>query len=84
MAVNPTSLNSYTCGTKLTVTYTASFTFPANNAGGQVAFQYTTDNGRGTNSASLTVQAGQTTATYQFTWAGALPDAEAAAVPKLV
>lgn len=74
MTVSPKSLNSYTCGTNVTVTYTATFHFPANNAGGQVAFQYTTNNGRSGSPASLTVQPGQTTVPYQFTWSGALPD----------
>lgn len=73
MAVSPTSLNGYTCGTNVTVTYTATFHFPANNAGGQVAFQYTTDNGRGSTPAQLSVQPGQTSATYHFSWSGALP-----------
>ena len=74
MAVSPKSLNSYACGSNLTVTYTATFHFPANNPGGPVAFQYTTDNGRGSTPASLTVQPGQTTVAYQFTWSGNLPD----------
>lgn len=73
MAVSPKSLNGYACGANVTVTYTATFHFPANNPGGQVAFQYTTDNGRGDTQDSLTVQPGQTTVPYQFTWSGALP-----------
>lgn len=73
MAVSPKSLNSYACGTTVTVTYTATFHFPANNAGGQVAFQYTTNNGRSNTQAGLTVQPGQTAVPYQFTWSGALP-----------
>ena len=72
IAVGP-SLNGQTCGSPFTETYTATFHFPANHAGGQVQFQYTTNNGRGSTSASLTVPAGQTTATYQFTWSGKLP-----------
>ncbi len=73
MAVNPASLNSYTCGTNVTVTYTATFNFPANNAGGPVAFQYTTDNGRGDSQDTVTVQPGQTSIRYNFTWSGNLP-----------
>lgn len=73
MTVSPTSLSGYTCGTTVTVTYTATFHFPAHNAGGHVAFRYTTNNGRGDTSAGLTVQPGQTTIPYKFTWSGALP-----------
>ncbi|HEX7734398.1 MAG TPA: hypothetical protein VF458_06040 [Ktedonobacteraceae bacterium] len=73
MAVSPHSLSSYTCGTNLTVTYTATFHLPANNPGGQIQFEYTTDNGRGSTQAGLTVQPGQTTVPYHFTWSGALP-----------
>ena len=67
------SLKGHTCGSQFTETYTATFHFPANTAGGQVQFQYTTDNGRGSTPASLTIPAGQTSATYQFTWSGQLP-----------
>lgn len=73
MTVSPHSLSSYACGSNATVTYTATFHLPANNPGGQIQFSYTTDNGRGDNPASLTVQPGQTSATYHFTWSGALP-----------
>jgi hypothetical protein len=73
MAVNPASLSSYTCGTNVTVTYTATFNFSANNAGGPVSFQYTTDNGRGDSQDTVTVQPGQTSARYKFTWSGNLP-----------
>lgn len=67
------ALTGHTCGSPFTETYTATFHFPATHAGGQVTFQYTTNNGRSSTPASLTVPAGQTTATYQFTWSGALP-----------
>jgi hypothetical protein len=67
------SLNGHTCGSQFTETYTATFHFPANNTGGQVQFQYTTNNGRSSTPASLTIPAGQTSATYNFTWSGQLP-----------
>lgn len=73
MAVSPQTLSGYACGANVTVTYTATFHFPVNNPGGQVAFQYTTDNGRGDTQDSLTVQPGQTSVPYKFTWSGALP-----------
>lgn len=67
------SLDGHACGTQFTETYTATFHFLTNNAGGQVQFQYTTTNGRSSTPASLTVAAGQITATYQFSWSGQLP-----------
>ena len=67
------ALTGHACGSQFTETYTATFHFPANNAGGTVQFSYTTDNGRGNTAKSLTVSPGQTTATYNFTWSGALP-----------
>ncbi len=73
MAVNPPSLSGITCGQTLTVTYTATFHFPANNPGGQAMFEYTTNNGRGTTIAGLIIPPGQTSATYQFTWSGQVP-----------
>jgi hypothetical protein len=72
VSVGP-SLDGHACGSQFTETYTATFHFPANNTGGQVQFQYTTDNGRGTTPAILNVAAGQTEATYQFAWTGLLP-----------
>jgi len=72
IAIGP-SLNGHTCGSQFTETYTATFHFLAKNVGGQVQFQYTTNNGRGSTPASLTIAAGQTSATYQFTWSGQLP-----------
>src|SRR5262249_25942954 len=73
MTVSPKSLSGYACGSNLTVTYTATFHFPANNAGGQVAFEYSTNNGRGTTQAELTVKPGLSVFVYQFTWSGSLP-----------
>jgi hypothetical protein len=73
MSVNPSTIGNLKCGTSVTVTYTAIFHFPANNAGGQVAFNSTTNNGRGTTPAGLTVPPGQTSVTYTFNWSGQLP-----------
>ena len=72
MAVSPTSLTGISCGTAITVTYTATFHVAANSPGGTVQFVYTWNNGRGSPSASIMVGAGQTTATYAFTWSGQL------------
>ncbi len=73
MAVNPTSIAGRTCGSAITVTYTATFHLAANGPGGVINFQYTVNNGRGSSPASITVARGQTTASYAFTWSGPLP-----------
>jgi hypothetical protein len=73
MTVNPTSIAGLSCGTSLTVTYTALFHLAPNGPGGTIHFAYTVNNGRGTTLASLTVAPGQTTASYAFVWSGKLP-----------
>jgi hypothetical protein len=73
MAVNPTSIAGLTCGTNLTVTYTATFYVPANSPGGTVQFGYTVNNGRGESMASITFAPGEITKSYSFTWQGNLP-----------
>lgn len=73
MAVSPTSIAGMTCGTQITVTYTATFHIAANSPGGTIQFLYTVNNGRSSPGASVNVGPGQTTATYSFTWAGNLP-----------
>lgn len=73
MAVSPTSIAGMSCGTNVTVTYTATFHAVPGSNGGTVQFQYTVNNGRGDTPASINFAAGQTTKTYAFTWSGALP-----------
>lgn len=73
MSVTPSSLDGLKCGAVVTVTYTALFHLAPNGPGGTIQFEYTINNGRGSNPASITVAAGQTTATYSFVWSGALP-----------
>lgn len=73
VSVNPTDIAGKKCGTYLTVTYTATFHLAPNGPGGTIQFEYTVNNGRGSNLASITVSPGQTTATYVFSWAGNLP-----------
>ncbi|MGZ3715513.1 MAG: hypothetical protein ACXVA4_08840, partial [Ktedonobacterales bacterium] len=41
--------------------------------GGTIQFEYTINNGRGSNPASVAVAPGQTTASYAFQWSGNLP-----------
>ncbi len=73
MAVSPTSIAGLSCGSSLTVTYTATFQIAPNGPGGTIQFMYTVDNGRGSNPASVSVAPGQTTVKYSFTWSGTLP-----------
>jgi hypothetical protein len=73
MAVSPATLTGLACGTQTTVTYTATFHIAPGGPGGTIQFEYTTNNGRGSTNASVSVAAGQTTATYSFTWSGQLP-----------
>jgi len=73
MTVNPASIAGMTCGTYLTVTYTTTFHLAPNGPGGTIHFDYTFNNGRGDNLASISVVPGQTTASYAFHWSGNLP-----------
>ena len=73
ISVNPASISGTTCGTYITVTYTATFVVPANTPGGTVQFSYSVNNGRSQQNASITFATGQTTKTYDFTWSGNLP-----------
>jgi hypothetical protein len=73
MSVTPGSIANISCGTNLTVTYTALFHVNANSAGGTVQFNYTVNNGRGQTPASITFNPGETTKSYTFSWRGALP-----------
>lgn len=73
MSVSPASIAGMKCGTDVTVTYTATFHIAPDSNGGTIQFQYTINNGRGSTPASLSVAPGNTTATYSFSWSGALP-----------
>ena len=73
MSVSPGSIAGISCGTKVTVTYTALFHVQPNSVGGTVQFTYTVNNGRGQTPASITFSPGETTKAYNFTWSGALP-----------
>ena len=73
ISVTPGSIAGFSCGTNLTVTYTALFHVRPNSVGGTVKFNYTVNNGRGQTPASITFTPGETTKSYTFTWSGALP-----------
>lgn len=67
------SLSGHACGSNFTEKYTAIFHIAPGGPGGQIVFQYTTNNGRSSTNATLHVAAGQTSATFQFQWSGQLP-----------
>jgi hypothetical protein len=73
MAVTPQSIAGISCGSLVTVTYTATIQIAAKSSGGTIQFNYTVNNGRGETPASLTVAPGETSKSYSFTWSGALP-----------
>jgi len=73
MAVSPASIAGMSCGTNVTVTYTATFHATPSSSSGTVLFGYTLNNGRGQTPARITFGQGETTKTYTFTWSGALP-----------
>ncbi len=73
MTVNPISIAGMTCGSPITVTYTATFVVTSHSPGGTVKFDYTINNGHSSTTANLTFDAGLTTKTYQFSWSGNLP-----------
>ncbi len=73
MTVSPTSMSGMACGTSVTVIYTATFHLAPNGPGGVIQFEYTINNGRGSQLASVTAAPGQTDVTYQVQWSGALP-----------
>jgi hypothetical protein len=73
MTVSPTTIAGMSCGTNVTVTYTATFHVAADSNGGTVQFQYTVNNGRGSSAGSVTFGSGETSKTYTFTWSGPLP-----------
>jgi hypothetical protein len=73
MSVTPASIAGLSCGTNLTVTYTATIHVVPDSSGGTVKFNYTVNNGRSQTPASINFNPGETTKSYTFTWSGALP-----------
>src|SRR5579864_9521410 len=73
MSVTPESIAGVSCGTNVSVAYTALFHVTPNSVGGPVHFAYTVNNGRGQTPASISFNPGETTKSYTFTWSGALP-----------
>ena len=73
LTVQPPSIEGMKCGTKLVLTYTATFHIPANTVGGTVQFAYTVDGGKTHQDGLVEFHArGETSRQYQFTSSGAL------------
>lgn len=73
LSVHPASIAGMKCGTKLTVTYTATFHVPANTTGGTVQFAFTVNGGKTYEDGFLEFHPrGETSKQYEFSSSGAL------------
>ena len=72
LTVDPLSIAGQTCGTQLTVTYTATFNVLAKGPGGAIQFTYTTDGGRTTKTGVVQLSPGETSMKFQFPSSGTL------------
>lgn len=72
LSVSPLSIAGQSCGTQLTVTYTATFNVLPKGPGGAVQFTYTTDGGRTTKTGVVQFGSGQTSKQFPFPASGTL------------
>lgn len=72
LSVNPLSIAGKSCGTQLTVTYTATFNVLPKGPGGAVQFTYTTDGGRTSKTGVVQFSPGQSSMQFQFPASGTL------------
>ncbi|HYX50657.1 MAG TPA: hypothetical protein VE843_12990, partial [Ktedonobacteraceae bacterium] len=72
LSVVPLSISGNSCGTQLTVTYTATFNVLPKGPGGAVQFTYTTDGGRTTKTGVVQFSPGETSLQYKFPSTGTL------------
>lgn len=71
LAVSPSSVANFTCGSTVTFTYTTTFHVQAGTAGGTVQFLYTWNNGRASPSGTVAVAPnGPSTVTFTYTATG--------------
>jgi zinc-ribbon domain len=70
LSVNPLSVAGKSCGTPLTVTYTATFNVLPKGPGGAIQFTYTTDGGSTTKTGVKQLSSGETSMQFQFTASG--------------
>jgi zinc-ribbon domain len=72
MTVNPLTITGVSCGTQLTVAYTATFNVLPKGPGGAVQFTYTTDGGKTHMTGVVQFGSGQTSKQFPFTSSGTL------------
>jgi hypothetical protein len=72
LAVDPLSVSGKSCGTQLTVTYTATINVLSHGPGGAVQFTYTTDGGRTTKTGVVQMSPGETSMQFKFPSSGTL------------
>ncbi len=72
LSVDPLSIAGKSCGTQLTVTYTATFNVLPKGPGGAVQFTYTTDGGRTSKTGVVQFSPGETSMKFQFPASGTL------------
>jgi hypothetical protein len=72
LTVDPLSVAGQSCGTQLTLTYTATFNVLAKGPGGAIQFTYTTDGGRTTKTGVVQLSPGETSMKFQFPSSGTL------------
>jgi hypothetical protein len=72
VSVNPVSIAGMSCGSQLTVVYTATVHVLANGPGGAVQYTYTTDGGRTHQNGVVQFSPGQTSNQVQFSSSGTL------------
>ena len=73
MSVTAAPLNTWVCGSSIQVVYTAVFHETSGPHGGLMKFSYSTNGGRATTPAQLTILPGQVKTDFVFTWQGPLP-----------
>ncbi len=72
LSANPLTVAGKSCGTQLTITYTATFNVLPKGPGGAVQFTYTTDGGRTNKTGVVQFGSGQTSKQFQFPSSGTL------------
>ena len=72
LTVTPLTVEGKSCGSQLTVTYTATFNVIPKGPGGAVQFTYTTDGGRTSKTGVVQFSPGQNSMQFQFPSSGTL------------
>jgi len=72
LSANPLSIAGKSCGTQLTITYTATFNVLPKGPGGAVQFTYTSDGGRTSKTGVVQFGPGETSKQFQYPSSGTL------------